>query len=175
MFCPNCGFELQGDHSYCPNCGNPVQPKETSPAWPMGWYKFLIYFSLFASAFFNLCTAIGYMTGLVYEESAELVYAAFPSLRTLDFLYAIALILFAAYCLYTRFRLADFKKNGPACLLAIYVISAAIPLIYALAAASVLPEMGDVVSSAAGGLLPNVVLFLINRTYFKHRQHLFVH
>lgn len=69
------------------------QPYQQYPQYPdkfnghqMGWYKFLIYFALFAGAFFNVCYAVLYMTGSIYktEQIDPLtVYSLYPGVKRL--------------------------------------------------------------------------------------------
>lgn len=83
MFCPNCGTQCPDDTKFCPNCGSTVannqptentqqnfgQPNYTQPnnytqpqmynvQFEMKWFKFLIYFGLFAGAVLNCLSAI---------------------------------------------------------------------------------------------------------------------
>ncbi len=77
------------------------QPYQQYPQYPdkfnghqMGWYKFLIYFALFAGAFFNVCYAVLYMTGSIYEtEQIDplTVYSLYPGVKAVD-------IVYGAYC-----------------------------------------------------------------------------
>ena len=66
------------------------QPNPMAPALPMNWYKFLIYFMLFASAVINAIMGIMYITGSVYSvyggsgANAEEIYRYFPNLKTVD-------------------------------------------------------------------------------------------
>ncbi len=86
----------------------------------MGWYKFLIYFALFAGAFFNACYAVLYMTGNIYktEQIDPLaVYSLYPSVKAVDIVYGILLLVLAVFMIVTRFQLSGLKKNGPKWLL----------------------------------------------------------
>ena len=75
------------------------QPYQQYPQYPdkfnghqMGWYKFLIYFALFAGAFFNVCYAVLYMTGSIYEtEQIDplTVYSLYPGVKAVDIVYGI--------------------------------------------------------------------------------------
>lgn len=87
-FCNACGAKIENESvRFCPNCGAQIDAPVTSSApvepvveYKMGWYKFLIYFSLFFGAFVNLARGFGYLTGSVYfveanGVSADLVYS----------------------------------------------------------------------------------------------------
>ena len=53
----------------------------------MGWFKFIIYFQLFASAVINAALGITAFTGSHYDGKAELVYAFFPGMSAVDKVY----------------------------------------------------------------------------------------
>ena len=60
------------------------QPYQSAPnygAMPMNWYKFLIYFALFASCVLNAIYGLGMLTGMVYGDASSLVYAFYGSLK----------------------------------------------------------------------------------------------
>ena len=87
MNCINCGQPINDNAAFCEHCGQPRQEVEQQPVIappPMKWFKFLIYFSLFAGAALNLINGITTILGTQYGEHAELVYATFGSLRTFD-------------------------------------------------------------------------------------------
>ena len=68
----------------------------------MGWYKFLIYFSLFASAALNIISGISSITGLHYGEFNQLIYAYYGGLKTVDIImgfFSIALGVVSIICL----------------------------------------------------------------------------
>ena len=71
------------------------QSPQTGPSYgalPMNWYKFLIYFALFASCVINAITGIGLMTGMIYGEASSYVYAFFGGLRVVDLLIGAVMI-----------------------------------------------------------------------------------
>ena len=75
----------------------------------MRWFKFLIYFSLFAGALLNLGNAVIYLTGSGYDGKADLVWAFFDGLKGLDTFMGIACILIAIFQVFTRFKLSSFS------------------------------------------------------------------
>ncbi len=146
---------------------------------PMKWFKFLIYFSLFAGAVLNLVTGIMAMTGGQYEAvggNAELVYRIMPDLQVVDMIYGVALLALAAFAVYVRMRLAGFYENGPKMLTVLYALSLAFSLIYLIAASSILAEKGGEIdfSSQAPNIAMSVAMIVCNITYFNKRSHLFV-
>lgn len=155
---------------------NAPQMYNVQPA--MNWYKFLIYFALFAGAVVNCIFAILQMTGMVYgTESgysvAEYVYLAFPALRFLDIFYGILLIALAAFQVFTRFQLAGFKKNAPNLVLMIYAAGIAISLLY-LAISSIICGTSTFDASSIGSIIGSAVMIIVNKVYFDKRKDMFV-
>ena len=86
MLCPKCGNPVEEGDRFCLNCGAPVaesapEPQQVAPATSlqpqpkMGWFKFLIYFSLFAAAVLNVVNAIQLLTGSHYGNTIiNLIY-----------------------------------------------------------------------------------------------------
>ncbi|MBE6942139.1 MAG: zinc-ribbon domain-containing protein [Ruminococcaceae bacterium] len=191
MFCPKCGAQLADGVAFCSSCGNPVtsqaapapqqplaQPGE--PALSMKWFKFLIYFGLWAGAVLNiLLNGVMMLSGSQYgdAQTVELVYAMFGDLKSLDTLCGILAIVVGVLGIYTRFQLAGFKKNGPMLLTCVYAGSIAFTLIYIIGINSILPEyvLSEMdFSSIYGNIAGSVVMIFANITYFKKRAHLFV-
>lgn len=202
QFCPTCGTATaqaqpqQPQYApqqpqYAPQQPQPEQPQQPyyapqqpyytpvaqAPAMAMGWYKFLIYFALFASAVLNAISAISMLTGAMYDGSAKLVYAFFDGLKTLDTLMGIGLLVLAALAIYTRFRLSGYRKNGPAMLNTVYLVVAGLQLMYIIGAYSILPEIVAKeldITSPIISIVVSVAMVAVNTTYFKKRKHLFV-
>jgi len=204
MFCPNCGTNLPDNATFCSNCGaqinnnnapqqsyqppqqpyQPYQPYQPpySPyntmgnEMPMKWYKFLIYFSLFAGAVLNVISGIMILTGAHYDGAKDYVYAFFGGLQGLDMFIGVASLAMAALQVYTRFRLSGFCKNGPMLLSVVYIVGVAINLIYLIGIISILP--GSVVENInmttyITQLITSGVMVFVNYTYFNKRKHLF--
>lgn len=200
MFCPNCGTAVEDAVQFCPSCGTamaeaqtaqqpqapqqpyyapqqPYAPVAQAPAQPMKWFKFLIYFALFASAVLNALSGISMLTGSVYGDSAELVYAFFDGLKGLDSFVGIAMLALAGFGIFTRFRLSGFCKNGPMMLNIAYLAGAAVNLIYIIGAFSILPDYVAAeidITSTVSSIVTSVVMVFVNSAYFKKRKHLFV-
>ena len=137
-----------------------------APGLGMGWYKFVIYFQLFASALINGIAGIVALTGAHYEGEADLVYTFIPSLSTVDKLYGIVLIALAVFAIIVRFQLAQFKKTGPKFYLLLLLISGIASLIYLIAAGAIVSQISQLIVSAA--------LLVANYIYFQKRSNLFV-
>lgn len=196
-FCDKCGTKVVSEDG---TVGVFDEPKESSSAFvqrnyeqvnsqsfetskqsnqfQMKWFKFLIYFGLFAGAVVNLGMAGNYMSGLIYEQqipnvTAEMVYAQFGGLKILDIIYGIILLGFAAFAIYTRFRLAKYKKDGPMCLYIMYGGSTVISILY-LICASAVTGINMFTGQGLGSLILSGVMIAVNYTYFNKRKELFV-
>ena len=142
---------------------------------PMKWYKFMIYFALFAGAVLNLINGFRYLTGSIYMGSQAAVYSSFPNLKTLDITMGLGLIALAVLVFVTRNALAKFKSSGPKLLTATYIVNIALSVLYYAVSMSILAISGasgitDLISSCAGTL----VMLIVNRVYFKNRRYMFV-
>ena len=132
-FCPNCGAALnqntpsanpqpsyqqpayqqptyqqpnyhQGNYQQQPYQPVYQQPVQQYP-YPMNWYKFVIYFALFASAVLNGITGIMHLTGGYWSAQgveAEWIYAVFSGLQVVDIFVGIASLVLAAFAIVTR-------------------------------------------------------------------------
>lgn len=191
MFCSHCGAPLHDGEKFCSSCGAPVeeitaqQPADASqPAAPvalsMNWFKFLVYFLLFASAIVSFASCISYFTGSQYTTAegvtADLVYEVFPLLKPLDIFMGVFLILYAAFVVIVRFRLAGYKKNAPRLLLVMYSVNAASGIIYAVGA--LIATEGQIAQSVwpmvVGTVIGSFIMIYANYVYFKKRAALFV-
>lgn len=187
MYCPNCGREVAEGKNFCAGCGaamNPEvvsQPDETLQVQnqhPMKWFKFLIYFGLFAGALVNLINGINLLTGTSYGDMKYLVYRMFKDLKTLDAVIGLLTIGLAVLGVVTRFRLAKFYKNGPKLLIALYISAAVVGLLYVVGAQTIVlavvkKSMLDI-SGQIGSICSSIVMAVINGIYFKKRSDLFV-
>ena len=141
----------------------------------MKWFKFLIYFALWANMILNIVMAVTYLNGSVYTISgadAGTVYEVFPDLEGIDKLYAIALIGLGVYALVTRFALARFKSFAPMLLYGVYVLNTLAPIVYAFLVAPIL-EVSFTELLEFTSIAVNVVMLLINVKYFSNRSDMF--
>ncbi len=190
-FCKSCGTQIENENAqFCPKCGTAItQPQQQwtpdyatgtpTEQFKMKWYKWLIYFVLFAGALLNFVNGFNYITGGIYftqsdgKVTAEEVYSLLgEGLKTVDVAFGIALIAIAAFGIYTRFRLAKFKANGPMCLYILYGAGLVASLVYNIAAASFVEGSftSDIVTSIVG---PAIVIW-VNYVYFNKRKSLFI-
>lgn len=197
MFCKNCGNQVDDNAAFCPNCGtvlNNQQPATAAHAQSplednnsnlqsqgelsMKWYRFLINFALFASAFLNLANSIMCFTGSQYGEGKDLVYLVLDGLKTVDILMGIACLGLVALDIYTRFRLAKYCKNGPKILTINYSVTTAVSLLYLIAVMIIVSDIADpgeiISSSNIASIVTSIVMIFVNRAYFNKRRHMFV-
>ena len=193
MFCPKCGGQVADTNSFCTHCGASLtsqasqasQASQTTLAQPgestlsMGWHKFLINFALWAGAVLNAINAFQMLSGSQYgtDGEAELVYAMFKDLKTLDMGCGILLLALAIFGIYTRFQLSGFKKKGPTMLTVLYAGVFIFDLVYIIGCTSILPayvmEYVDF-TSVYGAMAGSFAIMCVNISYFKKRAHLFV-
>lgn len=207
MFCRFCGKEIPEGGKFCINCGRSIENTETpnqsesgqqvispmpenasspeSPAaeYPMKWFKFLIYFQLFANAVIMLFTAISSIFGLQYDGDAELIYYIAPGLKVVDVIYGIVCLALMAGAIVVRQKLAHYRKNAPVLYIGFVTAGSVIGLIYTFAAMAVtgvispsaLGESLVLISAAVLGTLIGVGIFIpLNYIYFKKRKELFI-
>lgn len=188
MLCPKCGSYMDNGARVCPVCGaranannptaaapRPQTPPSSTPDLPMNWFNFLIYFALWAGGIMNILISVPYFTGSLYdtgELSAALVYAALPQLKTMDMLYGIVLVACGAFVIYTRYRLAGFRADGPMCLYISYGASAGASLVYNFLIADLVGDL-SVVTGAISSIAFAALMIVFNRTYFQRRAELF--
>lgn len=207
MFCRFCGKEIPEGGKFCVNCGRSIENTETpnqsesgqqvinpmpesayrpvSPAteYPMKWFKFLIYFQLFANAVLYLFSAISSIFGLQYDGDAELIYYIAPGLRVVDVIYGIVCLGLMAGAIVVRQKLAHYRKNAPVLYIGFVTAGSVIGLVYTFATMAVtgaispyaLGESLALISAAVLGTLIGVGIFIpLNYIYFKKRKELFI-
>lgn len=195
MFCSNCGKELPDSIAYCTNCGvklqsanvrvpwtqqyNPVPPAQPVQVMPtMNWYKFLIYFSLFAGAVINLIAGIISFVGgeyMILGLDPEEVYGIYDGLKTLDIGYGIVYLSFIPFALYVRSALAGFKKEAPNMFYIYDIAGAVISVSYTLFSSIVTDgDISQTIGQLIGSIAGNVLFIALNVIYFNKRKQLFV-
>ncbi len=152
----------------------PVQPL------PMKWFKFLIYFALFAGALSNAVSGVMMLTGTHYDlfgsGMADKVYDEFSGLMTLDMACGAGMLVVAVLSIVARFRLSGYYKDGPKLLNAVYLAGAVVNLVYVMGAYFVFPE--EVVNaidttSYFTSFAVSMAMVSANTTYFRKRAALF--
>ena len=189
-FCSRCGAKLREDAKYCQNCGAAVQPspvdvpaapittpKQAPPKRlqhtedrPMKWFMFIVYFQLIIVPFFQICSGIANIGGFLPYEDADLVYLAFPDMRTLDVLYGLAAIAEAVCFLFARHWLVKGRKKGIKWYLFTWLASDAVSFLYALLAFAII---GVFDKSELLVFVFGIVYFILNKIYFDKRAEMF--
>ncbi len=146
---------------------------------PLKWYKFIIYFQLFAGGVINIISAFNYLSGNSYGINTEKIYSVYQGLDLLDKIWGFLSVIMGVYCFKVRQDLAKFKTNGPKNYLNILRINCYGSLIYKLLVLITLYSYWDP-TTRASSLLSYVISFAIglifislNKTYFGKRQFLF--
>lgn len=196
-YCSKCGVQLDENMQYCSNCGAQIHPIDQDPTpveqptyrptppltadnFQMKWFKFLIYFSLFAGALLNLVNGVNLITGNIYltqsngQVTADMVYGVYgSSLKTLDLVYGVIMVLIAVFSIYTRVRLAKFKANGPMCLYILYGAPVAFSILYNVAVSGIIGQSAFN-AQIIGSAVTSIGMLLLNYAYFTKRKVLFV-
>ncbi len=198
MFCSCCGTKIPDGSNQCFVCGAYINSHSyTQPAYrqhdsyemrheyiqqynqPLGmkWYKFVIYFLLFASGIINIIGGFGIMSGAHYTDEygnnfSNQIYRLFSELKFIDFLMGLICIGIGVYAFIVRAKLAEFRANAPKLFIYMYGIDIGINLLYGFMISMVTPigifEIVDVKD-----LIISVFMIVVNKIYFENRAHLF--
>ena len=145
---------------------------------PMGmkWHWFVTNIQSIISAIVFFLYALVYFTGSIYSTnyniSAEKVFSLYPTLKIVDYCYAIALILLGAFSLSIRQGLKKRYKNAPFYYLLSYIAPLIVSFLYTI-------ETGIVfgVSTLTAALFIQILVVggfvVLNYVYFNKRRHLF--
>ena len=200
-FCPECGANLAPVPSAAPEESAPAAPAApeiptpfdptpydpapysadsfasadvaAAPQRGMKWFKFIIYFQLWAGMLVNLVTAGKYFTGAYYEGNAEMVYRFFPALQPLDIVMGVGCLALAVYAVVVQRALAKFRAKGPMMYYLMYIVNTAVTVLY-LIIGSIIIGQSAFTAEVAGSIIGSIVMIFINIPYFNNRKHLFV-
>lgn len=177
---PQQPYQAPAQPQYDPNFAPQQVPYGFAPL-GMKWYKFLIYFLLFAAGILNILGGIVYLTGIQYGSAleAKLVYAFFSNLKTMDIIYGIVVIALGVFQIYTRFQLASYKAKAPSYILYMYVINGAATAIYSFVVSGMIDVLLPAESAQLSGqgisaIIVAALFVWLNKIYFDKRKHLFV-
>ena len=200
-FCPKCGASLAPVPSAAPEESAPAAPAApeiptpfdptpydpapysadsfasadvaAAPRRGMKWFKFIIYFQLWAGILVNLVTAGKYFTGAYYEGNAEMVYRFFPALQPLDIVMGVVCLALAVYAVVVQRALAKFRAKGPMMYYLMYIVNTAVTVLY-LIIGSIIIGQSAFTAEVAGSIIGSIVMLFVNIPYFNNRKHLFV-
>ena len=147
------------------------QEKETE--YPMKWYKFAVYFQLFAFALLNVIQGIMHLAGPIfgYGKASEVI-ARYPDLEIVEIIMAVFAFLVAILCLVDRQLLWHYKVQGPKIYLLVMALSGIHSFIYS-ALSSIVVRLPIFTQYDIGGLISTIVIVVLCRNYFKERASLF--
>ena len=151
---------------------------ESKPNLPLNWFKFVIYFGMWAWGFASIASGVIVFTGGHYNlgdpsrAMTDLIYEAFPRLSTFDHAFGAGMIIVGVMLIVTRFKLAAFREKGYDDLFTwsvLYLVAEGgyIGSLLSLTNASVEPE------GILGMIFILVVFGAMNVIYFKRRKQLF--
>ena len=159
--CPYC-HTVFGGSPWCPNC-------KQAP-FPMKWFKFLIYFWLFA------CATVYILRGLeLLALSTDALFTVHkPEPATIVcFIYALLYFVLAVSAFVTRFRLAGYKQNAPT-LITLYFAVEGVVIVSAIWVDMIITE-GWSGNFGAIELVLYTALTIMNYFYFNRRVEMFVY
>lgn len=142
----------------------------------MKWYKFVIYFQLFAAVVMAVGSGVMFFQGTHYNTdgiNASMVYSLYSELKILDVIVGFSQFCIAGFAIYTRQMLRYFKRQGPSLYLAFMILNAIITFVYLLMV-SVITGMALFNLSMLLILLSYVVVIVLNCVYFGKRRSLFI-
>ena len=145
----------------------------------MKWYKFIIYFQLFANAVLNGVMGFLLLSGLIWKIysngyiTAGMVYAFFPGLHAIDIIFGLLMIAIAVWAIFIRFGLAKFEKGSPKKYLIFLVANVVFLVLYVICASIAIGAYAGSMSTWIS-VITSVVLIVVNYVYFKKRSGMFV-
>jgi len=190
MLCYKCNNTIPDNSLVCPMCGAEMSDMakerqsfgtgENKPLYlSMKWYRFLIYFMLFADAIMSISTAASYFSGKIYElgTDGQILFTSISeygtAFRILLIAYAVYLLAFAFLAILTRQRLAKFKKNGPLMLYISYIFNAVFTFAFVVGTCIITGTLSLGLPSAIWSFISQMVYVYLNYVYFKKRKHFF--
>ncbi len=182
MFCKKCGKFISDDKSICPYCGadpkavqelTNVNAMQDQP--PMKFYKFMIYFSLFAAAVVSYIGGLTLVTGIQYGSLADNVYAVFPGMKVIDILYGLFIFGYATYIIFVRQALAKYKVGAPKMVAIMYIMNLASTIIYNILGSIVTQiSIFSLLIENITSLIGLIIFWVVTTIYFNKREHLFI-
>lgn len=154
-----------------------IRSKRDEKAPPLRWFWLLVNFTLFASALMHFANGISAITGAHHKVDTQQLYSLYPAFRTLDIGCGIFLILLSVFIIYTRYRLAHFRRRAPLLLALTYLSVCLHDLVYIAAALIILPHPSEAeldLFTFGFGAAVGVTMLIIDHVYFKKREYMFI-
>lgn len=145
----------------------------------MAWYKFLVYFALFAGSVFNFIYGVNYLIGGIYyvqtngQFTAEIIYDYYGKiLKVTDVIFGLFLIILSFLGIVLRQKLAKYSSDAIKMVYVFYSLSFGMGCLYAFSVSAITDKPIGV--STMVSLIINAVVLYFNIQYFRRRSHLFM-
>ena len=198
MECRNCGSVVPDDAKFCTSCGTALNTEEVMSvnkvdssrfsefkkanakdhtSHGMKWFKFIIYFQLFFSAFLYGCNALALFFGWFYvidgSNYQTLIYLYYPIMKFVDYFIAFSNLALLVYSFYVRQSLAKFKTNAIKLYFILYYVSITVSLVY-IVVSSLVSGANTLTVGVVFNLTVSIAMIAINKYYFSKRNQLFI-
>ena len=146
----------------------------------MKWFKFMIYFGLFAAVLVCISNIGSLMNSYGDDATRQRVYQMFPGFQTADMIMIGGSIIAAVLILISRFKLAGFKSGSIGWFIAGYGVNLASVLVYTVMAQNEFSKAGysgadvqEALSQSFINIGLSLVMIIINVIYLNKRKELF--
>ena len=146
----------------------------------MKWFKFMIYFGLFAAVLVCISNLGSLMNSYGSDADRQRLYQMFPGLQTADMILIGGSVLAAVLILITRFKLAGFKSGSIGWFIVGYGVNLASVLVHTVLVQNEFSKAGltgadvqEVLSQAYINIGFSLVMIIINVIYLNKRKELF--
>lgn len=143
----------------------------------MKWFKFVIWFQLFANGILNIYNGYKYSMGKQYNLTDYYVqkfYNTFDGLQTIDITVGIMMMALGVYAIITRFFLAGFKKHGPFMYHLCLFFNILVTVIYCILIQTTVVGLQIDITKMITYAVTTTTLLICNIVYFGKRKHLFI-
>lgn len=143
---------------------------------PLKWYKFVIYFQLFASAALNIASCYRYISGDIYgsKEIAHQIYNIMPVIKICDLILGVIFFGLAFGAIVVRQKLYYKKADAVRYYLGYIIIQPALAIAYLLLVSFLVRGYSIDFTAMIPDLIGASVLYWANKKYFSRRSYLFV-
>ncbi|MCM1398048.1 MAG: zinc-ribbon domain-containing protein [Clostridium sp.] len=154
------------------------QPQQnTGSGLGMKWFKFVIYFQLYANCVLNIYNGYRLSVGKQYnlsDSNLGTLYSMFDGLQTIDIGVGISMMLLGVYAIVTKFFMAGFKKHAPFMYYLCLFFNALVAAIYCILVKATVPGLELNITRMILNAVMMAVLLICNMVYFGKRRHLFI-
>ena len=148
---------------------------ETDNTHPMKWHNFLM-IAMVISAVLTICSGLNTLTGWDFGDAnlqSSRIYNLYPSLKSWEMFYGIALVVLGVCKFIARSRLKNYRRNALGSLAFTYVFPIIVFLVYTIWASSAINgTVIDISGAVISGL--SVIFLIVNGIYYSKRKSLFV-